>query len=102
MFQVNPLLGRGFTLKSQASFPSKDKSKKLTCRLLLSLFGALRNNISVDCPLTDYFSRPCPVENIIAGTSSAIYQHLLKKKIRYDLSTCQTRIIGIDYSFVIS
>ena len=41
MFQVNPL-GRGFTLKDQALFSSKDKSKKLKCRLLQFLFGALR------------------------------------------------------------
>ena len=33
MFQVNPL-GRGLTLKNKALFSSKDKSKKLKCRLL--------------------------------------------------------------------
>ena len=33
MFQVNPLLGRGFTRKNQALFSSKDKSKTLKCRL---------------------------------------------------------------------
>ena len=55
MFQVNPLLGRGFTdvssessarqrihMKNQALFSLKDKSKKLKCRLLQVLFGALR------------------------------------------------------------
>ena len=42
MFQVNPLLG--FTGKNQALFSSKDKSKKLQCRLLQFLFGALRVN----------------------------------------------------------
>ena len=40
MFQVNPLLGRGFTYK--ALFSLKDKSKKLKCRLLQFLFGSLR------------------------------------------------------------
>ena len=35
MFQVNPL-------KNQALISSKDKSKKLKCRLLQFLFGALR------------------------------------------------------------
>ena len=35
MFQVNPL-------KNQALFSSKDKSKKLKCRLLQLLFGTLR------------------------------------------------------------
>ena len=29
-------------MKNQALFPSKDKSKKLKCRLLQFLFGALR------------------------------------------------------------
>ena len=43
MFQVNPLLGRGFT-KNEALFSSKYKSKKLKCRLLQYLFGALRVN----------------------------------------------------------
>ena len=42
MFQVNPLLGRGFTWKNQALFSLKDKSKKLKCRLLQFLLGALR------------------------------------------------------------
>ena len=37
MFQVNPL-----HIKNQALFSSKDKSKKLKCRLLQFLFGALR------------------------------------------------------------
>ena len=36
MFQVNP------HMKNQALFSSKDKSKKLKCRLLQFLFGALR------------------------------------------------------------
>ena len=38
MFQVNPL-------KNQALFSSKDISKKLKCRLLQFLFGALRVKI---------------------------------------------------------
>ena len=42
---MNSLLGRGFTLKKQAVFSSKDKSKiKITCRPLQFLFGALRVN----------------------------------------------------------
>ena len=32
-------------MKNQALFSSKDKSKKLKCRLLQFLFGALRVNI---------------------------------------------------------
>ena len=32
-------------MKNQALFSSKDKSKKLKCRLLQFLFGALRINI---------------------------------------------------------
>ena len=31
-------------MKNQALFPSKDKSKKLKCRLLQFLFGTLRVN----------------------------------------------------------
>ena len=32
-------------MKNQALFSSKDKSKKLKCRLLQFLFGALRANV---------------------------------------------------------
>ena len=35
-------------MKHQALFSSKDKSKKLKCRLLHFLFGALRFKIKVD------------------------------------------------------
>ena len=64
MFQVDPLLGRGFMssarqriyMKNQVLFSLKDKSKKLKCRLLQFLFGALRvkkatqfNSISAAC-----------------------------------------------------
>ena len=38
-------------MKNQALFSSKDKSKKLKCRLLQFLFGALRVNGS----FSDYF-----------------------------------------------
>ena len=34
-------------MKNQALFSSKDKSKKLKCRLLQFLFGALRVNIQL-------------------------------------------------------
>ena len=40
MFQVNQRIH----IKNQASFSSKDKSKKIKYRLLQSLFGALRVN----------------------------------------------------------
>ena len=40
MFQVNPL--QRIHMKNQALFSLKDKSKKLKCRLLQFLFGALR------------------------------------------------------------
>ena len=33
-------------MKNQASFSSKDKSKKLKCRLLQFLFDALRVNVT--------------------------------------------------------
>ena len=42
MFQVNPLLSRGVTWKIKPYFLWKIKSKKLKCRLLQFLFGALR------------------------------------------------------------
>ena len=35
-------------MKSQASFSSKDKSKKLKCRLLQFLFGTLRVKNSIE------------------------------------------------------
>ena len=38
MFQANPRIH----MKNQALFSSKDKSKKLKCRLLQFLFGVLR------------------------------------------------------------
>ena len=44
MFQVNPLLGIGFTLKSKPYFRRKIKVKKLKCRLLQFWFGALMVN----------------------------------------------------------
>ena len=42
MIQVNPLLGRGLTLKIKPSFGLELKDKKLKCRLLQFLFSALR------------------------------------------------------------
>ena len=36
-------------MKNQALFSSNDKSKKLKCRLLQVLFGALRVNVSTVC-----------------------------------------------------
>ena len=54
-------------MKNQASFSSKDKSKKLKCRLLQFLFGPLRvkccgrsGNSIVDNTL-DYQSRDCKI-----------------------------------------
>ena len=38
-------------MKNQALFSSKDKSKKLKCRLLQFLFGALRVKISQHDPI---------------------------------------------------
>ena len=40
-------------MKNQALFSSKDKSKKLKCRLLQFLFGALRVNDSLFASLAD-------------------------------------------------
>ena len=42
MFQVNPRARQRIHMNNQALFFSKDKSKKLKCRLLQFLFGALR------------------------------------------------------------
>ena len=47
MFQVNPLLGRGITGKIKPYLLQKIKVKKLECRLLHVLFGALRVNMDV-------------------------------------------------------
>ena len=41
MFQVNPARQR-IHMKNQVLFSSKDKSKKLKCRLLQFLLGALK------------------------------------------------------------
>ena len=43
MFQVNPLLR--IHMKNQVLFSLKGKSKKLKCRLLQFVFGALRLNL---------------------------------------------------------
>ena len=48
MFQVNPR--QRIHIKDQALFSSKDKSKKLKCRLLQFLFGALRVSSSLVVP----------------------------------------------------
>ena len=40
-------------MKNQALFSSKDKSKKLKCRLLQFLFGPLRVNIKNVNPIVD-------------------------------------------------
>ena len=42
MFQVNPLPRQRIYMKNQALFSLKDRCKKLKCRLLQFLFGALR------------------------------------------------------------
>ena len=47
MFQV--LAEDSHEKSSQALFTSKDKSKKLKCRLLQFLFGALRVNLKSFC-----------------------------------------------------
>ena len=47
MFQVNPLPRQRIHLKHQAIFSSKDKSKKLKCRLLQFLFGAFKGEIEI-------------------------------------------------------
>ena len=52
MFQVNPSESSArqrIHMKNQAIFSSKDKSKKMKCRLLQFLYGALRVNILL-CP----------------------------------------------------
>ena len=51
MFQVNPLLGRGFTGKIKPYFLRKIKLK-LKCHVLQFLFGALKVG---SCPNDDNF-----------------------------------------------
>ena len=51
MFQVNPI-----DMKNQALFSSRDKSKKLKCRLLHFLFGALRVKLLSKYALKSVFS----------------------------------------------
>ena len=41
-------------MKNQALFSSKDKRKKLKCRLLQFLFGALRVNMLICTPSVNY------------------------------------------------
>ena len=48
MFQVIPLLSRGFTSKIKPYFLRKIKIKKLKCRLLQFLFGALRVKLTIE------------------------------------------------------
>ena len=46
-------------MKNQALISSKDKSKKLKCRLLQFLFGALRVNFSDEVKLKNANSHMC-------------------------------------------
>ena len=57
MFQVNPLLG----IKHQALFSSKDKRKKLKCRLLQFLIGALRVKVKSVIPHLDLLTLKAPI-----------------------------------------
>ena len=43
-------------MKNQALFSSEDKSKKLKCRLLQFLFGALRVNVAMNSNSHLYFN----------------------------------------------
>ena len=45
-------------MKNQSSFSSKDKRKKLKCRLLQFLFGALKVNLVQNCAFRRVRSGP--------------------------------------------
>ena len=83
MFQVNPLLGRGFTCKNQALFSLKDKSKKLKCRLLQFLFGALRVKILFNYKTRIFFSFLNNSENL---DSARLMKLIWKKKFILQLN----------------
>ena len=62
MFQVNPRIH----LKHQALFSSKDKSKKLKCRLLQFLFGPLRvNTIVIRANFSNRIDNICPLNMLL-------------------------------------
>ena len=44
-------------MKNQALFSSKDKSKKLKCRLLQFLFGAFRVRDDIDLKVENFIGR---------------------------------------------
>ena len=54
-------------MKNQALFSSKDKSKKLKCRLRQFLFGALRVNISISHDI--FFHNGSGVNVVLSGVS---------------------------------
>ena len=66
-------------MKNEASFSLKDKSKKLKCRLLQFLFGALRVNIG-NCNLCNVYlqkisGRELKYTALVGKPSELTYQH---------------------------
>ena len=63
-------------MKNQALFSSKDRSKKLKCRLLQFLFGALRVNTCI-CILYDLYymmlHRISPITDCVKALSRKLF-----------------------------
>ena len=67
-------------LKHQALFSSKDKSKKLKCRLLQILFGALRINGLVTFHAWSYFQYHRRTLNMISLEHTGRFEFIKSKK----------------------
>ena len=61
-------------MKNQALFSSKDKSKKLKCRLLQLLFGALR--VKRKKKHSNIFKLACPCCSTISRENLLAYYHM--------------------------
>ena len=67
-----------FNMKNQALFSFKDESKKLKCRLMHFLFGALRVNSIPKYYISDEFSGHCEMQSA-DGSGIHGFLHLTQK-----------------------
>ena len=88
MFQVNPLLGRGFTLNIKPYFLRKINLKKLKCRLLQFLFGALRVKVNTgryfsgEATLSFFFCLPSQLRASFKGKDLLLQEQIICFKSR--------------------
>ena len=85
MFQVNPMLG----MKNQALFSSRDKSKKLKCRLLQFLFVALRvNGVWQNTIHTEWVSKARFHVTVITHINKSMVYFIVRLSVNFGCSEC--------------